>query len=215
MIEILIKGGVIMIPLLACSIAAVAVVIDRTIAFRANAKVDTRALRARVLTLLAEGKLDDAIRSCATTPSAVSSVLLAGLNAYKKYAGAASSRESLRMIVEDAMQDHSLHAMSAIEKRFGVLTTVGNAAPLLGMTGTVTGMIAAFKAFVTALDPAEVGKGIAEALITTAAGLIIALIAVIPYNWLNSKASAIDLEIQEAISELVDFITIAPADKAA
>jgi len=210
MIEIIIQGGFVMVPLLACSIVTVAVLIDRWIAFRQNARVDTRSLRANVLRLVEEDRVEEAITLCRNTPGPVSAVMLAGLNTYDKYRALNESGDSLRLMVSDAMNDYSLHATSAVEKRLGVLTTVGNAAPLFGMTGTVTGMITSFHAMAASggVDSALAAEGISEALITTAVGLIVALMAVLPYQWFNGRANEIDLEIQEGISELIDLITL-------
>jgi len=206
MLDTLIKGSWLMIPLMACSIVATAVLIDRALAFWANRKVDTRSLRANVLKLLEENRLNDAAVLCANTPGPISAVLLAGLQSYAKHKALTSKVESLVAVMEKAMDDFALHAMNAVEKRLGILTTVGNAAPLFGMTGTVTGMIFSFSNLKQGADSNAVAMGIAEALITTAAGLLIALWAVIPYHMFTSAASKIDLEIEEASSELLDFV---------
>ncbi len=208
MLEKLIQGGPLMLPLLVCSILAVAVVIDRLIAFRANSRIDTRALRAKVLSLLAGNKLDEAATLCTHTPGPVSAVLLAGLDSYARHKTFTTRAESITMIMKEAMTDYAQHAMSGVEKRLNVLSTVGNAAPLLGMTGTVTGMIGSFNAIASAggISAGLVAGGISEALITTAAGLLIALLAVIPYHWFTGQADEIHLEIQETISELLDFV---------
>ena len=101
--------------------------------------------------------------------------MLAGLQAYET----ASQRESsipVTVTVKEAMDDYAIHALSAVEKRFAVLSTIGNAAPLMGMTGTVTGMIASFAAMSEGgVNNSAVAGGISEALITTAGGLIVAL----------------------------------------
>ena len=210
MIETLIKGGIVMVPLLLCSIAAMAVLIDRYLAFRENGKIDTRSLRSNVLRLVREDRVAEAIQLCANTPGPVSAVILVGLQTYEKFSALNESPDSLRLMVGDAMNDYSLHATSAVEKRLGVLNTVGNAAPLFGMTGTVTGMITSFEAMAASggVDSALAAQGISEALITTAAGLVIALMAVLPYQWFTSRANEIDLEIQEGITELIDVITV-------
>lgn len=209
MFNTLLAGGPMMIPLIICSILAVAVIIDRMLAFRENKKIDTRALRAQVLGLLEEGRVEEAAQRCASTPGPVSAVLLVGLQSYAKHINLTNRPESITAVMEKAMDDFAQHAISAVEKRLSVLSTIGNAAPLLGMTGTVTGMIASFASFADAggLDGGgKVAAGISEALTTTAAGLIIALIAVIPYNWFASMSDEIDLEIEEATTELIDFV---------
>jgi len=207
MLQLLIDGGTMMVPLLLCSIFTIAVLIDRGLAFYRHNKTDTRALRAKVLDMIEEERVDEAAALCATTPSPVAAVLLAGLQSYAKHHPLASRVESLLAIMEKAMGDYTQHAMNAVEKRFTVLTTVGSAAPLFGMTGTVTGMITSFGALSAAgVEASGVASGIAEALITTAAGLLIALAAVIPYNIFTAMSNRIELEIDEASSELLDLI---------
>ncbi|HUT01789.1 MAG TPA: MotA/TolQ/ExbB proton channel family protein [Phycisphaerae bacterium] len=206
MLELLVQGRWFMIPLLVCSVLATAVLIDRTLAFWANRKIDTRSLRANVLKLLEEDRLADAAVLCANTPGPVSAVLLKGLQSYAKHKPLGATSEAITNIMEKAMDDFALHAMSAVEKRLSILSTIGNAAPLLGMSGTVTGMISSFAELQHGTDSAGVALGISEALITTAAGLIIALYAVIPYHVFTSSAGTIDLEIEEATSELLDFV---------
>ncbi len=212
MLEYILKGSWLMIPLVACSVVALAAIIDRAWAFHANSKVDTRSLRAKVLDLLHEGRVDDAALVCANTPGPVSAVLLAGIQSYAKHKDIKNRVESITTVVEKAMEDYSQHAMSAVEKRFSVLSTVGNAAPLLGMTGTVTGMIGSFAAMrEMGADAAGVAGGISEALITTATGLLIALGAVIPYHIFSGMSDRVELEIEEASSELLDFVTTSAA----
>jgi biopolymer transport protein ExbB len=209
MIETIISGGPMMIFLLACSIAALAVILDRVKAYYDNDQVDTRALRADVLALLAENRLNNAITLCASTPGPTSAVLLVGLRSYEKLLSVKATPEAVRTIVSKAMEDYYPHALNAVEKRLNILSTVGNAAPLFGMTGTVTGMIKSFGALAeSGMNAKLVGAGIAEALITTAAGLLIALGAVIPYNMFMARVEKIGLEMEEAAAEMAEFITM-------
>ncbi len=209
MIETIIKGGPLMIPLMICSLVAIAVLIDRWKSFRAYAKIDSKALRAKVMNLAMEGKIEEAIVLCAGTPGPVSAILLAGLQRYRKLAEIAKpTPEVVRSVVGKTMDDYMPNALNAVETRLNWLSTVGNAAPLFGMTGTVTGMINSFTALAGAasLDAKIVGAGIAEALITTAAGLLIALIAVIPYNYFMGIVEKIGLELNDTASELIDTL---------
>ncbi len=210
MLETIIQGSWMMVPLMICSVLALAAIIDRWWAFRTNAGVDARALRSKVLDLLGEGEIDEAAKLCASTPGPVSAVILAGLQAYSRLKAIGGKPEIIRTVTEKAMEDYSLHAMSAVEKRLNILSTVGNAAPLLGMTGTVTGMIRSF-AIMSSMEGLQAGAvagGIAEALVTTAAGLLIAIGAVIPYHIFMSMANNVELEIEETSTELLDFVTI-------
>jgi len=205
MLETIVKGRMMMIPLMICSVCALTIVIDRLWAFWLNSRIDTRALRAQIIKLLRQGDIKGAALLCASTPSPVSAVLLAGLQAFLKLDR--KTPENLRMTVGEAMEDHAFHSMSSVRKRFWVLSTVANAAPLFGMAGTVIGMIRSFDKLAEAgLDAGAVGAGISEALITTAAGLLIALAAVIPFNLFCSMAETVELEIDEASAEMLEFL---------
>ena len=136
--------------------------------------------------------------------------MLAGLRSYQQLKEKKEGPDTMRAVVTQVMEEYSVQALSLVNKRLDVLTVVGTAAPLLGMTGTVTGMIGSFggmaEAGAAGGGGGVVAAGIAEALITTAAGLLIALSAVIPQSVYNRWSDEIELEIQEANSEIVEFI---------
>jgi biopolymer transport protein ExbB len=210
LIDMMDKGGPMMYPLMGCSVVAVAVILDRYAAFSRYARVDNRSLRSRVIEHLWEGDLASAALLCAKTPGPVSAVLLAGIQAYLRHQERGGDLPATA-VVKEAMDDYTIHAISAVEKRLSTLSTVGNAAPLFGMTGTVTGMITAFDALVSLSGSAEgqrlIARGISEALITTAAGLIIALMAVLPWHYYIARADAIGLEIEETKTQFIDTIS--------
>jgi len=206
MLEHILKGGPLMVPLILCSLVSLAVVYERWMAFRKNRKIDTRALRSKVLASLRANDPDAAIAECAATGGPVASVLLVGLRSYQQMHDKNESSEMMRMVVGQVMEDYSVQAMGVVNKRLDVLTTIGTAAPLLGMTGTVTGMIVSFKGMAEVAGGADVAEGISEALVTTAVGLIIALLAVLPLSVFNRWSDEIELEIEEATAELFEFI---------
>lgn len=210
MLEQILKGGSMMLPLIACSLVALAVVYDRWVAFRANRKIDVRSMRAKVLACLRAGNPDGAIAECVAAGGPVASVLLVGLRSYSQLRAKSENAETMRMVVGQVMADYGSQAMGIVNKRLDVLTTIGTAAPLFGMTGTVTGMIASFSGMAAAGSVGGgggvVAAGIAEALITTAAGLLIALGAVIPQSIYNRWSDEIELEIEEAGADILEFI---------
>jgi len=210
MLEHLLKGGPLMVPLILCSLISLAVVYDRWFAFRENRKVNTRSLRSKVLGHLRQKNIEAAARECESAKGPIASVLLAGLRSYQKLSGKQESSETMRLVVGQVMEDYSTQAMGVVNRRLDVLTTIGTAAPLLGMTGTVTGMIASFAGLADAGSVGgsggAVANGIAEAMVTTAVGLIVALLAVIPQSVFNRWSDEIELEIEEANSEVVEFI---------
>jgi len=198
-----------MLPLVACSLVSLAVVYDRWMAFRANRRIDTPALRAKVLASLRANNIGAAISECESARGPIASVLLAGLRSYEQLHEKGESSETMRMVVAQVMEDYSSQAMGVVNKRLDVLTTIGTAAPLLGMTGTVTGMIASFSGMAEGAGAGAGGQiagGIAEALVTTAVGLIIALSAVIPQSVFNRWSDEIELEIEESTTDVVEFI---------
>ena len=200
-------NNVVMGALLLCSIIVIGVVIDRAVAFLSHAKFDARSLRAEVMSLIADGQVEEAAGLCYSTPGPVPAVLLSGLQNYAKHKPLTNDTETLTNNMEKAMDDFAQHAMSAVEKRLIVLSTIANAAPLLGMTGTVLGMISAFGELSQGgVDNEAVASAISFALVTTAVGLIVALIAVIPFNYFNSIADRVDLEIEGSTTELIDFV---------
>jgi len=215
LLETILKGQVMMIPLAVCSVLALAVFLDRVMAFYRNSKVDVRALRSQLMKLLREHKVKEAALLSANTPGPISAVLLAGLQSYMKLLK--RTPENTRITVGQAMQDFAHQSLGTVEKRLWILATIGSAAPLLGMTGTVTGMIKSFQnlAQSAGVDAGAVGIGISEALITTAGGLIIALGAVIPYSIFVSMSDRIELDIEEASAEMLDLLaTEVDADRA-
>ncbi len=210
MLEHILNGGPLMIPLMACSLISLAVVYDRWFAFRDNRRIDTRSLSAKVLEHLRNENVDAAISECRASGGPVAAVILAGLRSYNQLKDKKENPETMRLVVGQVMEDHSAQAMSIVNKRLDVLTTIGVAAPLLGMTGTVTGMIASFAGLADAGSiggsGGAVAAGISEAMLTTAAGLIIALAAVIPQSVFNRWSDEIELDIEEINSEFVEFI---------
>jgi biopolymer transport protein ExbB len=209
MLEQILKGGAMMWPLMALSFVALAVVYERWAAFRANRKIDTRAMRAKIIACLRAGDPNGAIEVCSATGGPVASVLLVGLRSYIQLRDKKENAETMRMVVGQVMEDYSAQAMGIVNKRLDVLTTVGTAAPLFGMTGTVTGMIASFASMAEAGSSGgggAVAAGIAEALITTAAGLLIALMAVIPQSVFNRWSDEIELQIEEGSADVLEFI---------
>jgi biopolymer transport protein ExbB len=209
MLEKLITGGYMMIPLMACSVCMLAVLIDRGLAFYHYGKLDLPTMRVKILALVGEGRVEEAMTICASTPSPVSAVLLVGLQSYQRTQAVKASADSQRTLIQKAMDDFTPHAIHACELRLNWLSTISNVAPLFGMTGTVTGMIRSFGSLGGGtLDAGVVGAGISEALVATATGLVIALLSLIPYNGFMNRIEKINLEIGEAASELVEFISL-------
>lgn len=208
MMGYLLDGGWLMLPLLICSIALLAIVIDRARAFRA-ALIDHEGLRKQVNAAVAAGQLDQAITLCEQSTGPVAATLLAGLLRLKRLrAGGQKSAAEIEITVSKAMEDFAPKAMHGLERRLNAIVLIASISPLLGMTGTVTGMIRSFGVMAASagLDPGAVAGGIAEALITTAAGLLIAAPGVVIYNFFVRKIEEYTMSIEGGIAELMEAI---------
>ena len=174
LVQTLAKGGPVMIPLLGCSIVALAVVIERLGFWWRQG--DGRPAE-RALALAERGKLDEALEVARGAPGATARVLAAGL-AERQVPPAA------------AMEAAAQAEMGRLRSYLPVLDTIITLSPLLGLLGTVTGMIAAFGILSTSgvNQPTAITGGVAEALVATAAGLAIAIVTLVPYNYFTARA---------------------------
>ncbi|MGL4609833.1 MAG: MotA/TolQ/ExbB proton channel family protein [Trueperaceae bacterium] len=200
----LINGGPVMIPIVLISLYAVYVFFDRL--FKLNReKLETDALMLRVNAAVKDRDLESALAACDTHGGPVARVLKAAL--LKLPYG--------RAAVEAAFQESYLVEESELSRGLRPLHTIAQIATLLGLLGTVTGMIQAFN--VIALqgtgDPGAMAAGISEALITTASGLSVAIPVVIGQNYLSSRVDKILLEIERRREELMSNVAQAVAGK--
>ena len=185
---VLAKGGLVMIPLGACSVLALAVVIERAVAWlRLGSLADPDGVLARA----ASGKWEDAISAGERSRSPVARVLAAGIR---------HRNPAARLAMEAAAQDE----LARMRRYLPVLDTVITLSPLLGLLGTVTGMIGAFGIMAQAglNQPTAITGGVAEALIATAAGLGVAIVALVPYNFFQRRAEAMAETIERYGSKL-------------
>ena len=205
MMGYLMDGGWMMLPLLLCSIAMVAVIIDRARAFRAASRVDPAALRERVCAAVASGDLAAAAEACSSSEGPAAAVMLTGIERLRHMKEKGKSESEIELGVSKSMEDYAPKAMNGLEKRMGAMVLIASISPLIGMCGTVTGMINSFSALAEAagLDPGAVAGGISEALITTAAGLIIAIPGVVAYNFFQKKVEEWNMELEASIAGIV------------
>ena len=173
-IAIVVKGGLIMIPLLLCSIVSLAVTIERLLYWH---RISSKQPVEQMLVSVEQGKLKEALSDGQESPLPAARVLAAGL---------AHRNPSYSKAMEVAAQGE----MPVLKRRLVILDTIITLAPLLGLLGTITGMISSFGIMSdTGLgQPHAVTGGVAEALIATATGLLIAILTLIPYNYFTSRA---------------------------
>jgi len=190
-----VKGGFFMHFLLTCSLIALVFIIERAWTL-SRARVNVKSLMMRVVRALREEGPQAALEVCQSTRGPIAAILHSGL--LRAARGPAA--------VEKAIETSGTIEMSFLERGLVALATIANVAPLLGFLGTVSGMISAFAAIAAAeqVSAKLVAKGIQEALITTATGLIIAVPVTIAHSFFVSQIDRFIIEMEEANAELMD-----------
>jgi biopolymer transport protein ExbB len=189
--------------ILACSVIALAVALERVIALWRF--VDrTRKLGDAVAAALRRGDVENARLECARSPSPMGEVLLAGLAHARGRPGRAAAA------VERARQELGWRLRRAL----WVLATVGATAPFVGLFGTVLGIMTAFAEMAKSGQGgfAVVAAGISEALITTAGGIAVAIEAVVLYNFLNTHVARLSHHARHAADEFLEALDDAPVE---
>lgn len=197
MIDFLIRGGPLMIPLLISSVIAVAIILERAFSLRSKRIIRGDTLQ-RVKSLLAENQIGEAMTLCRRQPSVMGRILLSAIVNHDR------NREELKTIVEDAGRQE----VPTLDRYLGMLGTIAAISPLMGLTGTVFGMIRTFSVISEKgiAHPSQLAGGISEALITTATGLVIAIPTLIFFNYYTAKADRLILEIEKQSYRLVDVL---------
>jgi len=185
--QAILKESFTLVILFLCSTISVAVTLERWWFFR-KARVDVDQLLAGVRKLIESGKVDQAQAACQKSPAAAARVVSYAL----------ANRAHSRVELEELLASKRLEERLRLERFLGVLGTMGNTAPFIGLFGTVIGIIKAFRdlALSGAGGPAVVAKGIAEALVATAAGMVVAIPAVILYNYFMRKVKTVSVEME-------------------
>jgi biopolymer transport protein ExbB len=190
-IDIIVKGGIVMIPLLACSLISVALTIERLIFW---ARIRSQQAVQHMLALVEAGEFDRALKLGRDSQHPIARVMAAGL-AHRNPAPA------------KAMEAAAQAQIPALKSRLGTLDTIITLAPLLGLLGTVVGMIGSFDIMSDAGmgQPHGVTGGVAEALIATATGLLIAILTLIPYNYFTTRVEK-EMDAMEHFSSSLELV---------
>jgi biopolymer transport protein ExbB/TolQ len=189
------------------SIWSLAVIIDRALYFSA-ARKQSREFAPKVAGALKEGRLDEAIKVAdRSKKSHLAEVVTAGLTEFRSFgSGGAITAEQVESS-KRALERSEAIVHAKLKKGLGGLATIGSTAPFIGLFGTVVGILNAFQKIATTKSQgiAVVAGGISEALVTTAFGLLVAIPAVMTFNYFTNKVEAFDVEMDNSSSELVDY----------
>lgn len=202
MFELIQKGGPVMYPIILCSILALAIVIERLYHIY-KIKIDTESFMNNIELSIKRNRIADAVKICDETQGPIANIVKAGILKHDR------PRQEIREAIEDAGHQE----IPRLERHLGLLATIAHIAPLLGLLGTVTGMVRAFQTIqekavsFNPVSPGDLAGGIWEALLTTVAGLIVAIPTVVVYNYLVNRVNDIILEVERSATEVSDILT--------
>ncbi|MFH1441678.1 MAG: MotA/TolQ/ExbB proton channel family protein [Candidatus Omnitrophota bacterium] len=197
MFSLFLKGGPLMWPILLCSIAAAAIILERLYFFY-KIREKTPNIDARIKILVKQNKFDEAIKLCEVTTGIIPHILSIGIHIRMK-----GQEEKERILTKYVSK-----IVRKLEKNLSFLAIIGNIAPLLGLLGTITGMIKAFmkiEHLKGTADVSQIAGGVWEALITTAAGLFVAIPAIFFYHYFEVKINNILEDIKEITAEVLEW----------
>jgi len=200
--QIFLAGGPIMWPILLCSILACAIILEKFIQLQ-SIKIDTAKFLSTLFDNFRHNKIKEALNYCDANKTPLSRILKAGILKYDR------SKDE----IEGAMEEVSLYEIPLLERKLNALATIAHITPLLGLLGTVTGMVRCFQAIqlksasLAPITPGNLAGGIWEALLTTVAGLIVAIPAYVAYNYFVSCVNKIIVDIERSATEVVNFFS--------
>jgi biopolymer transport protein ExbB len=200
--KIFLSGGPIMWPILLCSIFALAIILEK-IWYLKKVRIDSGDFLKNILEKMKHHQVKEAIGLCDKTVSPISHILKAGILKYDRP----------RPQIKEAIEDATIYEIPKLEKNLNALATIAHISPLLGLLGTVTGMVRCFQtiqanaASFRPVSPGDLAGGIWEALLTTVAGLIVAIPAFVAYNYLVNRINEFINSMEKAATELVNFLS--------
>ena len=197
MIDFFTKGGIFMYPILLCSITALAIFIERLWNLR-RAQIIPRDLVSNVEDLIRREKIHEAAMLCQNNRSSLAQIFLVGIKNFGR------TREAIKEHLEEVGRQEG----ASLERFVEGLGTIAGISTLLGLLGTISGMIKIFSVISTqaVVNPGSLAGGISEALITTYAGLSVAIPTIVMYKYLQSKSNSLILEMERRSLRLVDLL---------
>jgi biopolymer transport protein ExbB len=195
--EIIKAGGWVMVPILLCSVTALGIVIERFWSLKSGRVLPPELLE-RIWEWVKRDELDDTRIQAVYESSPLGRVLAVGL----------MNRNHSREVMKESIEDTGRHVAHELERFIGALGTIAAISPLLGLLGTVLGMISVFTVMTTSGvgNPTELAGGISQALITTAAGLSVAIPTLIFQRYFRGKVENLVLNMEEESLKLVEVL---------
>lgn len=191
--------NIILIIIGGCSLISFTIFIERLLTLR-KSEIDTNRFIITLRDVIKQGNIVEGIRICENTGGTISNIVKAALIKHDR------GKEQ----IESAMEVAGLIEISKLEKNAKILSIIAHIAPLIGLLGTVLGFIQAFSEMrlsgLVDISATRIGEALEYALITTAAGLVVAIPSIVAYNYIVSRVEGFILEIQTTASEIVDLL---------
>ncbi len=199
MLNFVVKGGPVLWVIMALSLVALAIIIERLLYLR-RISFDEEKLFLRIKTSLMEGHFSEALAICDQNISPFSSLLKVGIE----------NRNQPEYMQRELLKDAAAMESVNLERGLTALGTISNISTLLGLLGTVTGTMKAFGVlgrFGAVSDPSALASGVAEALITTVGGLVVAIPIIMIYNYFSTKVNLIMTRLESQVNSLVNLVS--------
>jgi biopolymer transport protein ExbB len=195
MFEIVKAGGIMMGPIILASIVTAAIFLERLWTLQTK-RVLPAELTEKVWRWVEQGQIQDKHIAALQQNSPLGKILAAGL----------ANRNRDRVVIREAIEDTGRHVVHELDRFIGTVGTIASLSPLMGLLGTVFGMIRTFNSITTSGigNPASLAGGIAEALITTAAGLTVAIPALLAYKYLRGRVQTLVVQMEKEAIKLVE-----------
>jgi biopolymer transport protein ExbB len=203
--EIVIAGGPFMWPIILCSIIAVAIVLERLWTLQQR-RIMPADLTRRIWQLVESGQANDKVIAALEANSPLGKLLAVGL----------ANRYRPRAVLMERLEDAGRHVTHDLDRFLNTLGTIASVSPLLGLLGTVTGIIKAFNAIYSGGlgDPRALSGGISEALLTTAAGLCVAIPSYVAFRYLRGRVDSIVVQMEKDVIQFAEALSerVGPGD---
>lgn len=196
------KGGPVMYLIIMLSVISLGIIIERIYNLN-RAKIDSQKFMDDIISSLKRNKIIESIEMCNKTPGPIAHIIKAGILKHDR------SKPEIKEAIDEAAQLE----IPRMEKHLPILATIAHIAPLLGLLGTVSGMVKAFQviqnkaATMTPVNPGDLAGGIWEALLATLAGLLVAIPSYVAYNYLVNQVDSLAYDMERSATDLVNLLS--------
>ena len=196
------KGGPVMYLIIILSVISLGIIIERIYSLN-RARIDSKEFMDEIINSLKRNKVIESIEMCNKTPGPIAHIIKAGI----------LKHDRSRLEIKESIDEAAVLEIPLMEKHLPILATIAHIAPLMGLLGTVSGMIKAFQviqskaATMTPVNPGDLAGGIWESLLATLAGLLVAIPTYVAYNYLVNQVDSLVYDMERSATDLVNLLS--------